>query len=65
MPPNIKSVTDRIQPAINKGGDLDQAIRHNVDIMVEKVKADEIIQHLGIKVLGAYYDINTGEVTWL
>lgn len=65
LPANIKSITDRIQPAIHKGGDLDKVIHHNVGIMVEIVKADEIIQHLGTKVIGAYYDINTGEVTWL
>lgn len=65
LPADIKSITDRIQPAIHKGGDLEQVIRHHVEIMVEAVKADEIIQHLGTMVLGAYYDINTGEVTWL
>lgn len=65
LPPNIKSITDRIEPAIAKGGDVDQVIHHNIDVMVDQVKADEIIQHLGTTVVGAYYDIHTGEVQWV
>ena len=65
LPPNIKSITDRIQPAVAKGGDVDTVIRNNVGIMVEQVKADDIVKHKGAKVVGAYYDIHTGVVSWL
>jgi carbonic anhydrase len=54
-----------ISPAVKKGGDLDKVIHNNVEIMVEKVKSDEIIRHLGVKVIGAYYDIHSGKVQWL
>lgn len=64
LPPNIKQITDQIQPAVAKGGDVDKVIHSNVDEMVKIVQADEIIQHLGAKVVGAYYDIHTGEVSW-
>jgi len=65
LPPNIKSITDRIQPAVEKGGDVDAVIHQNVEVMVDTVKADETIQHLNITVVGAYYDIHTGVVEWL
>lgn len=65
LPPNIKSVTDRIQPAVEKGGDVDAVIRRNVGVMVDTVKADEFVKHLGVTVVGAYYDIHTGVVSWL
>jgi carbonic anhydrase len=65
LPPNIKSITDRIQPAVAKGGDVDAVIHSNVDVMVEQIQHDEIVHHMGAKVVGAYYDVHTGVVTWL
>jgi carbonic anhydrase len=63
--PNIKRIVDLIKPAVDKGGDVDKVIHSHVEIMVEKVKADVIVRHLGVKVVGAYYDIHSGEVIWL
>jgi len=65
FPPNIKRIVDFIKPAVEKGGDLDKVIHSNVEVMVNKIKADEIIKHLGVKVVGAYYDILSGEVKWI
>lgn len=65
LPPNIKSITDRIQPAVARGGDVDAVIHFNVEEMVKIVQADEIIQHEGATVVGAYYDVHTGAVSWL
>jgi carbonic anhydrase len=65
LPPNIKSIVEHIKPAIARGGDLDKAIYNNVEEMVNRIKADEIVKHLGVTVVGAYYDIYTGEVKWL
>jgi hypothetical protein len=33
--------------------------------MVERIRSDEIIKRLGVLVIGACYDIHTGEVEWL
>jgi hypothetical protein len=33
--------------------------------MVEKIKADGIINHPGVKIVGACYNIHSGEVEWL
>jgi carbonic anhydrase len=63
--PNIKRIVDLIKPAVEKGGDIDNVIHNNVEVMVEKIKADEIIKHLGVKVVGACYDIHSGVVEWL
>lgn len=65
LPPNIQSITDRIQPACKMGGDVDEVIHRNVSVMVEQVKNDEIVKHMGAVVVGAYYDVHTGEVAWL
>jgi len=63
--PNVKRIVDLITPAVQKGGDLDKVIHNNVEVMVEKVKSDVIVRHLGVKVVGAYYDIHSGAVEWL
>lgn len=66
LPPNIKQITDQIQPAVARSnGDVDAAIHFNVEEMVKLVEADEIIKHEKAKVVGAYYDVHTGEVSWL
>jgi carbonic anhydrase len=65
LPPNIKHIVEHIKPAVKMGGDIDQVVHNNVKVMVGQVKADEIVKHLGVTVVGAYYDIQSGEVKWL
>ncbi|MDR2716707.1 MAG: carbonic anhydrase [Treponema sp.] len=65
LPPNISHIVKHIKPAVEKGGDIDAVIHHHVKIMVEHIKADEIVRHLGVTVAGAYYDIQSGAVKWL
>jgi carbonic anhydrase len=66
LPPNIKHITDQIKPAIERGGgDVDKIIQHHVAIMVEQVQADEIVEQLEVPVIGACYDVHTGEVRWM
>jgi carbonic anhydrase len=62
--PNIKRIVDLIKPAVEKGGDLNKVVRNNVEAMVEKVKADTVINHAGVKIVGACYNIHSGEVEW-
>jgi carbonic anhydrase len=45
-------------------GDVNKAVHNNVEIMVEKIKADLIINHEGVKIVGACYDIHSGAVEW-
>jgi carbonic anhydrase len=65
FPPNISHIVEHIKPAVNKGGDIDEVVHNNVKVMVDNIKADQIIKHLGVTVVGAYYDIQSGEVKWL
>jgi carbonic anhydrase len=65
LPPNIKHITDHIKPAMERGGDVETVVRHNVAIMVELIQADEVVQRLGVPVIGAFYDVHTGVVYWL
>jgi len=63
--PNIKHIIDHIKPAVDKGGYLDEIICSNVEIMVDRIKADVTVRHLGVIVTGAYYDLYSGMVKWL
>jgi len=65
LPPNIQHIIDHIKPAVAKGGDPETVVKHNVGVMVEKIRADEIVKHCGATVAGAVYDVHTGVVTWL
>jgi len=65
VPPNIAHIINHIKPAIEKGGDVDACIRANVENMVEKIKADDIVKSCNAMVVGAIYDIRSGRVNWL
>jgi carbonic anhydrase len=65
LPPNINHIIEYIKHAVEKGGDVETVVRNNVRIMAAHIKADEIVKHLGVTVVGAYYDIHSGEVKWL
>jgi carbonic anhydrase len=69
--PNVKRIVDLLQPAVDQGGgvssgaDIDKVVHNNVRVMVEKIKADGIINHPDVKIVGACYNIHSGEVEWL
>jgi len=65
LPPNVKHIVDHIMPSVKKGGDVEKVVHTHVAAMMEQVKADEIVKRLGVKVVGAYYDIHSGAVEWL
>ncbi len=65
LPPHIQSIADHIKPAVDLGGELDEVIHHNVEVVMEQIEQDDIIKDIGVTIVGAYYDICTGVVTWL
>ena len=65
LPPNIRSLVDHIQPAVDRGGNVDDVTRANVEIMADLIRDDDVIQHLKTTVAGAFYDLRTGVVSWL
>jgi carbonic anhydrase len=65
LPPNINHIVQYIKPAVKRGGDVDAVIHYHVKVMAAYIKKNETIKHLGVTVIGAYYDINSGAVEWL
>jgi len=63
--PNIMHIIEHIRPAVEIGGDIDAVINNNIKKMVEQIKANEIVSRLEVMVVGACYDIYSGEVKWL
>lgn len=74
IPGHIKAIVDQIQPAVDKAKALDgdvteNAIKFNVEAVVEKLKASTpIISHLieegHLTIVGARYDLDDGKVTF-
>ncbi len=61
-PSNLKTIIDEITPEISGCGDVDEAIHSNIDSVVKKIQENEIVKEMGAKTIGAYYDIESGEV---
>jgi carbonic anhydrase len=70
-PGHIKSLIDAIKPAVEKakaqtGDVLDNAIRNNVEIVVNQLKSSAPIlkeaTEKGLKIVGARYDLDEGSV---
>ena len=72
---HISSLVKQIQPAVQKAkgmaGDLvDNAVHTNVDLVVRNLRNSgpilrELVESGRLKVLGAYYDIDSGKVDWM
>ena len=64
--PHMESLMKRIQPAVEAGGhDEEEISRINVRNMVKQLLDDSLVDDMGTVVCGAFYDITTGEVSWL
>ena len=64
VPPNIGEIVKRIAPSVVPDKTVNEVAKINAEAMAEQIRADEIIQHLGTKVVAAVYDITSGEVSW-
>ena len=62
---NLKAITDIIGHSVPEGASVDEAIKSHALEMVQVVKQNEIVKQFSAQVVGAYYDIHTGEVSWL
>ena len=63
LPPNIEAIAAKIKPSVG-GEAVNEVAKKNARAMAAQISADEIIKHLGTKVMAAIYDIGTGEVSW-
>ena len=64
-PKNLNSIINTISPIVKNCETLDEAIRANIHHVVKIIRQNTVIKELGTKVLGAYYNIESGEVTFL
>ena len=64
-PENLNSIINTISPVVKNCGSLDEAIHANIHHVVETIQENAIIKELDTTVIGAYYDIESGEVTFL
>lgn len=65
LPVNIRSIVNRIAPSVHKGNGVDEVIRIHTKAMADQIRENEIVKREGTKVVAAYYDIVTGEVSWM
>lgn len=75
LPPHLNALVDAIMPAVKKAkkekGDLlDNAVRENVNMIVDKLKHSkpilhEFVEEKDLHVVGAYYSLSDGKVTLL
>lgn len=72
VPGQIASLLDAIRPAVGKaknqaGDQLENTVKANVLMQVEKLKSSPVISQLiqeeKLKIVGGYYDLDTGAVT--
>lgn len=72
VPGHISSLTETLKTSVEKaktqkGDTVDIAVNENIDEMVKKILEDkpimeELIKEGKVKVVGAYYDLDSGEV---
>jgi carbonic anhydrase len=63
---NLQSILNRIHNAIDGAATgVNEAINANVIDTVKQIQENETVRVTAAKVVGASYDIATGEVTWL
>ncbi|MDR2547335.1 MAG: carbonic anhydrase [Lachnospiraceae bacterium] len=62
---NLQKVIDIIRPQTINCADLLQATQANIHHHASIIRKNEVIKRMGVKVIGGYYDIETGGVTIL
>lgn len=65
VPENTKELVATIQKNINLQATLEENVKSNTAAQTEAVKNNATVQKCGTLVVQAYYDITSGEVTWM
>ncbi|MDR1803878.1 MAG: carbonic anhydrase [Treponema sp.] len=61
-PENLQAIIDAISPAIKDCKTVDEAIHANIDHVVKRIRENKIVRQTHAAVIGAYYNIESGEV---
>ncbi|MCL2293533.1 MAG: carbonic anhydrase [Spirochaetes bacterium] len=64
LPEELQCVLGKIKGNLQDAPDVDKAVEANVASSVERIKNLKFVKEKGALVLGAYYDIGTGVVTF-
>ena len=65
LPGHILDLAKRIKPSINTSCCIDDNARSHAKRMAQMIQDDEIVHHVGAKVVAAFYNLKSGKVEWL
>ena len=65
LPGHILDLAKRIKPSISMNCCIDDNARRHAQRMAQLIEEDEIVHHVGAKVVAAFYNLESGKVEWL
>ena len=65
LPGHIVDIAKRIRPSISMGCCINDNARRHAQRMAHLIEDDDIVYHIGAKVVAAFYDLQSGKVEWL
>ena len=65
LPGHILDLATRIKPSISSGCCIDDNAKRHAKRMAQLIEEDEIVHHVGAKIIAAFYDLQSGKVEWL
>lgn len=65
LPGHIANLAKRIRPAISTSCCIDDNAKRHAKRMAQLIENDEIVHHVGAKVVAAFYDLRSGKMEWL
>jgi len=63
-PENLQTIINAICPVVKGIKTIDEAIHANIANVVKLIKENKIVERMGATVIGAYYNIESGEVSF-
>ena len=65
LPGHILNIARRIKPSVSTNCCIDDNARSHARRMAQLIEEDEIVHHVGAKVVAAFYNLESGKVEWL
>jgi carbonic anhydrase len=61
---NLQTIISTIRSATKDSDTLEDAVHANIDSAVNRISENNIVKRMGAKVIGAYYNVESGELFW-
>jgi carbonic anhydrase len=58
----LQTIIDAISPAIKDSSTVDEAVHANIGHVVKQIRENKVVRQTRAAVIGAYYNIESGEV---